>query len=259
MGKIGLVDIHPFRQEWFSIPETETLRVGEFVVVRDLEGEEFGKLKYINTGNDTKVFIIRRATSEDIERAEVLKAEAKRSLAVFDLKLKPVDAHYRFDKSKICFYVYTELHQDFRAFHRAVATALHRRVAIKCISVREYAKFFGGLGPCGNELCCRTFLVEIKPVHLRMARQQNLFVEPNKISGYCGKLCCCLRFEEELYNEALTAFPQIGSKVFTRQGAGKVMGIDIFNRKVLVKVNEDIELYLPLKEIGYLEDFKADD
>jgi cell fate regulator YaaT (PSP1 superfamily) len=151
------------------------------------------------------------------------------------------------------------MHQDFRTFHRAVAAALGRRVAIKNVGLREYAKFFGGLGPCGNELCCRTFLIEIKPVHLRMARQQNLFVEPNKISGYCGKLCCCLRFEEEIYNEALTTYPQIGAMVETKQGRGKVLGIDIFNRKVLIKINEDTELYIPLKEIIHPPRYKSTD
>jgi cell fate regulator YaaT (PSP1 superfamily) len=187
---------------------------------------------------------------------EQLKQEAKNSFDLFckmlieyDIKIKAIDVHYRFDRTKICFYIYSETHQDFRIFHRAVAAALHRRVAIKNVGVREYAKFLGGLGPCGKELCCRTFLLETKPVHLRMARQQNLFVEPNKISGYCGKLCCCLKFEEDIYTEALTAFPRIGGTVETKQGEAIVLGIDIFNRKVLVRVESDLELYIALDEI----------
>uniref|UniRef100_A0A7C6EAT1 PSP1 C-terminal domain-containing protein n=1 Tax=candidate division WOR-3 bacterium TaxID=2052148 RepID=A0A7C6EAT1_UNCW3 len=266
MKQIGLVEIHPFRQEWCSIPENEVFNIGEAVVLRDFEGEEFGKIKIIVSGNDTKNFIVRKATPDDINRKNELDHEAKRSFALFtkllgqfDLKIKAIDAHYRFDKSKICFYIYSEMHQDFRTFHRAVAAALGRRVAIKNVGLRECAKFFGGLGPCGNELCCRTFLIEIKPVHLRMARQQNLFVEPNKISGYCGKLCCCLRFEEEIYNEALTTYPQIGAMVETKQGRGKVLGIDIFNRKVLIKINEDTELYIPLKEIIHPPRYKSTD
>lgn len=266
MPKVGLVEIHPFRQVWASIPETEVFNIGDAVVVRDFEGEEFGKIKLIVSGDDAKTFVIRKATPDDINQKEQLNQEAKKSfvtftklLAQFDLKIKAIDAHYRFDKSKICFYIYSELHQDFRTFHRTVAAALGRRVAIKNVGLRECAKFFGGLGPCGNELCCCTFLTEIKPVHLRMARQQNLFVEPNKISGYCGKLCCCLRFEEEIYNEALTAYPRIGTMVETKEGKGRVLGIDIFNRKVLIKISEDIELYIPLKEIINAPRYKSND
>lgn len=255
MKKVGLVEIHPFKQEWATIPETEVFAKGDAVVIQDAEGEEFGKIKIIAVGNEVKNFIIRKATTDDIKLADELNQLAKKSFklfckmsADFGLNIKAIDAHYRFDRTKICFYILAELHQDFRSFHRALANALRRRVAIKNVGVREYAKFLGGIGPCGNELCCRTFLTEIKPIHLRMARQQNLFVEPNKISGYCGKLCCCLRFEEAIYTEALTAFPRIGAIVETRQGRGKVLGIDIFNRKVLIKTDNDTELYIPLNQ-----------
>jgi len=258
--RIGLVDIHPFKQEWCSLPETNEFGIGDNVIVRDIEGEELGKIKYLADGDDAKIFIVRKATQNDIDLAEQLKQEAKSSfelfckmLVEFDLTIKPIDAHCRFDQSKTCFYIYSEMHQDFRIFHRAVASALRRRVAIKNVGMREYARFLGGLGPCGNELCCRVFLAETKPIHLRMARQQNLFVEPNKISGHCGKLCCCLRYEEEIYEEALTAFPRIGATVETKQGKGKVLGIDIFNRKVLVKIDPDLELYCPLDEISEWE------
>jgi cell fate regulator YaaT (PSP1 superfamily) len=257
MKRIGLVDIHPFKQEWCSLPEADEFNIDDCVVVRDIEGEEFGKIKYLAQGNDTKIFVVRKATQQDIDLAEQLKQETKSSfelfckmLVEFDVKIKAIDAHCRFDRSKICFYIYSEMHQDFRVFHRAVAAALHRRVAIKNVGMREYARFLGGLGPCGKELCCRIFLAETKPVHLRMARQQNLFVEPNKISGHCGKLCCCLRFEEEIYTEALTAFPRIGAIVGTKQGRGKVLGIDIFNRKVLIKIDPDLELYIPLDDVS---------
>jgi len=255
--QIAFLEIHQFKREWAILPEIDDLSPGDHVVVRDLEGEELGRIRYIDTGDDVKNIVLRKATADDIKLHEQLKQEAKEGFAIFcqmldefKLKIKPIDAHFRFDRSKICFYIYSEIHQDFRIFHRTIASALHRRVAIKNVGVREYTKFLGGLGPCGNELCCRIFLCEMRPVHLRMARQQNLFVEPNKISGYCGKLCCCLRFEEELYTEALTAFPRIGSTVETKQGKAKVLGIDIFNRKVLVRIKSEEELYLALDDIG---------
>ena len=255
--RIALLEVHQFKHEWCFIPEVDDFKLGDYVIIRDLEGEELGKIKSTMPGDDVKAVVLRKANDEDMELYEQLKKEAENNFELFckmlveyDLKIKAIDAHYRFDRSKICFYIYSELHHDFRIFHRAVAAILHKRVAIKNVGVREYAKFLGGLGPCGNELCCRIFLMETKPVHLRMARQQNLFVEPNKISGYCGKLCCCLRFEEEIYTEALTAFPRIGTMVVTKMGKAKVMGIDIFNRKVLVKVDSDMELYLSLDEIS---------
>ena len=254
--KIALLEIHSFKQEWCIISDSEEFKLGDYVIIRDLEGEELGRIKFMTTGDDIKTVVLRKATDEDIKLYEGLKQEAKsdfalfcKMLAEFDLKIKAIDAHYRFDRSKICFYIYSELHHDFRIFHRSVAAELHKRVAIKNVGVREYARFLGGLGQCGRELCCRQFLLETRPVHLRMARQQNLFVEPNKISGYCGKLCCCLRFEEEIYSEALTDFPRIGAEVETKQGSARVMGIDIFNRKVWVEIEPDLELYLPLDEI----------
>lgn len=123
MKRIGLVDIHPFKHEWCGIPETDEFKIGDQVVVRDVEGEELGKIKYLAEDDDAKIFIVRKATPEDVELAEQLKQEAKTSfelfckmLVEFDLKIKPIDAHCRFDQSKTCFYIYTEIHQDFRIF-----------------------------------------------------------------------------------------------------------------------------------------------
>ncbi len=262
--RIVLLEFHAFKQEWSLLDSlrqigglSQVVKLGDYVIIHDIEGEELGKIKAVSVGDDVKSVVLRKATEEDLKLYEDLKIEAKadfeifcKMLVEFDLKIKPIDVHYRFDQSKICFYIYSELHHDFRIFHRSIATVLRKRVAIKNVGVREYARFLGGLGPCGNELCCRTFLLETKPIHLRMARQQNLFVEPNKISGYCGKLCCCLRFEEEIYSEALTKFPRVGAIVETRQGRGKVIGIDIFNRKVWVNVEPDLELYIALDEVS---------
>lgn len=143
---------------------------------------------------------------------------------------------------------------DFRALHKVISSALNIRVAIKQIGVRDHAKLVGGLGPCGRESCCRGFMRELRPIALRMARQQNLFVEPSKISGLCGKLLCCLGFEEDCYRRNLAELPRIGSRVRTVRGVGKVVGFDVLSRSVKVRYEDDVEHLVVLEDTSKAAD-----
>ncbi|MGQ9707425.1 MAG: PSP1 domain-containing protein, partial [bacterium] len=167
----------------------------------------------------------------------------------YQLNMQIVGAHLRLDKRKICFYFVAEDRVNFRMLHKAIASALNLRVAIKQIGVRDHTRLLGGLGICGRVVCCKQFLRELKPITLRMARQQNLFVEPTKISGLCGKLLCCLSYEESIYQQSIANFPRIGARVKTSYGTGNVIEVNTLTRRITVHYDDGSEQSLALEEL----------
>lgn len=152
--------------------------------------------------------IIRNVTPEDLVRQRELREYEDRCLTdfrtavdEFKVAMKPVYCHCQFDEERVMFYFTAEKRLEFRRLHRSISQKLNKRVVIKQIGVRDYSKLFGGIGPCGRNLCCSAFLNELKSISLRMAREQRLYVSPSKISGVCGKLLCCLNFEENYYTD----------------------------------------------------------
>ncbi len=152
--------------------------------------------------------IIRNVTPEDLVRQRELREYEDRCLTdfrtavdEFKVAMKPVYCHCQFDEERVMFYFTAEKRLEFRRLHRSISQKLNKRVVIKQIGVRDYSKLFGGIGPCGRNLCCSAFLSELKSISLRMAREQRLYVSPSKISGVCGKLLCCLNFEENYYTD----------------------------------------------------------
>lgn len=251
-----LVRFHLFRIEPCAIVPNLDVKKGDMVICKISDGEDLGRLiKPIETDESVGV-VMRKAEPEEVEeigknrkRAEEAMEVFRELLKEFELPMKLIDAHYRWDGKKIAFYFFSPQRLNFRIFHKALSQRLRMGVAIKQIGVRDYTKHVGGLGPCGRELCCHSFFSELRHITLRMAREQNLYVSPSKITGACGKLLCCLAFEREFYQESLKRFPKIGSKIETKQGKGKIIGLDIFNSKVVVKLRTDYEVYLPLEEI----------
>jgi len=250
-----LVSVHPFRSEPAQCEGTSGLRIGDWVVIRDQAGEDIGRVVAQVETDAVPAVIVRKATEEDMKLRDETLVKAQSGLGVFrqlvrqfKLPMKVVDAHLRFDRREISFYFVSDERLNFRALHKAVSSALNLRVVIRQVGVRDYSRVSGGVGVCGRVLCCASFLNELKPVTLRMARQQNLFVEPTKISGVCGKLLCCLRFEDDEYRKAMEEFPRIGAMVETDRGQGKVMAIDIFSRRVTVQFG-DGEVVVPLAEL----------
>jgi cell fate regulator YaaT (PSP1 superfamily) len=250
------VELHPFKSEVCDVPMGLEVEPGRPVVIRDEEGEDLGRLVGYLEGEESRGVVVREASSDDLEKQRELAVKTKRVLDLFrrlkdefGLNMKVVDAHWRWDRRKVCFYFISEERLDFRALHKVISSALNVRVAIKQIGVRDHARMVSGLGPCGRELCCKGFMRELRPIALRMARQQNLFVEPSKISGLCGKLLCCLRFEEETYRQAMAEMPRIGSQVKTGRGTGQVTGIDVLRRAVSVRFEDAVEQAVGLEEI----------
>ena len=253
---VALVELHPFKSELCDIPAGLAVRPGDIVVVQDEDGEDVGKFVSYEDSDESRSVVLREASDDDLKRRHELDDETDKSLEVFcrlvheyRLGMRVVGAHWRLDRKKICFYFASEERLDFRGLHKAVSAALDSRVAIKQIGVRDHARLLGGLGPCGRDLCCRSFVRELKPIALRMARQQNLFVEPAKISGVCGKLLCCLAFEDQSYQQWLREMPSDGTTVKTERGPAVVAGHDTIKRRVTVRYEDGTEQSVALEEL----------
>jgi len=205
-------------------PGDEVYRAADKVIVETARGQEFGE---VVTGNHevpdeqisgTLKKVVRRATAKDEEQVVVNRAREKEALAVCEQKVREhglamslVDAEYTFDGAKLVFYFTAENRVDFRELVRDLAGTFKTRIELRQIGVRDEAKILGGLGPCGRPICCATFLEEFQPVSIRMAKEQNLSLNPTKISGLCGRLMCCLRYECERYGEAKDSGAETGT------------------------------------------------
>lgn len=183
---------------------------GEHVILKSKEGIDIGRVLALQKDETGGVYgeILRGVTDEDLQKRRELEEyedfcliEFKKAVEEFGVAMKPVYCHCQFDEERVMFYFTAEKRLEFRRLHRHISQKLNKRVVIKQIGVRDYSKLFGGIGPCGRNLCCSAFLNELKSISLRMAREQKLYVSPSKISGVCGKLLCCLNFEENFYTD----------------------------------------------------------
>ncbi len=179
---------------------------GDMVILRFKGCDDIGVVKAQSDDAQPKAIAIRKATEDDLfllKEQRSWEAEAlntfKAIVKEYEMPMRVVDVHGWIDRQKIAFYFLSEHRLDFRKLHKEVSLVLGCRVVIKQIGIRDHARLVGGLGPCGRPLCCTAFLAELRPISLRSARRQNLYVNPDKISGMCGRLLCCLRFEDESY------------------------------------------------------------
>lgn len=184
-----------------------------------------------------------RATQGEIKVHTHNQAEADHALGVaqekadgHDLKMKMISATYSLDRQKLIFYFTADKRVDFRELVRDLAAIYKTRIELRQIGVRDEAKILGGIGPCGRTLCCHTFLGEFVPVSIKMAKDQNLSLNPTKISGICGRLMCCLQYEDSVYEEAKHKLPDYGDRVMTHEGRGKVVGINFLSDIVKVQL-----------------------
>jgi cell fate regulator YaaT (PSP1 superfamily) len=167
------------------------------------------------------------------------------------LDMKLVDVEYTFDRNKVIFYFTADGRVDFRELVKDLASIFRTRIELRQIGVRDEAKMLGGIGPCGRMLCCSTFLGDFEPVSIKMAKDQNLSLNPAKISGLCGRLMCCLKYENDEYEDARRELPDVGQKVKTPSGNGRVTGLNILERLVQVHIPElERTLEFSADEIG---------
>ena len=222
---------------YFFDPKHISLRTGDCAVVETARGPEFGKVVFGNRMvNKKHTFsplrpVLRKATEEDIAHNEELRKKETEALAICQekiqnhkLEMKLISAQYAFDNSKLLFYFTSEGRVDFRDLVRDLASVFRIRIELRQIGIRDEAKMLGGLGACGRPLCCSTFLPDFVQVSIKMAKEQNLSLNSAKISGVCGRMMCCLRYESAVYAEEIRKTPPYSSTVKTADGVGTVIG-----------------------------------
>ena len=247
---------------------------GDYVVVETNRGIFLGEtVTAIHEIPDEKLTeplkpVIRLATPDDMERDKANReAEksafdiCKKKIAEHELEMKLVSCEYSLDQNKIIFYFSAKNRVDFRALVKDLAFTLHKRIELRQIGPRDEAKMLGGLGPCGRPVCCGVFLGECRQVALRMAKEQNLAMNPSKTSGLCGRLMCCLRFEQEVYEETRKRMPKVGRMVQTPDGEGAVSDLNIVRETIRVRISKgdtfDVKEY-PLAVLAELNHFQTE-
>ncbi len=237
---------------YYFDPKGLSLGVGEKVIVETVRGLEIGSVVIANRMiEEEKCFmplspVIRAATPEDIKKDEENERKEKEALKICEEKVRKrnpemtlIDAEYTFDNSKIIFNFVAEGRVDFRELLKDLASVFKTRIELRQIGVRDETKAVGGLGMCGRKVCCAQFLSEFSPVSVKMAKDQSLSTNPQKISGACGKLICCLNFEQNAYEDAYKTMPRVGQQVKTPDGDGVVTESNILVEKVRVKFDRD--------------------
>jgi cell fate regulator YaaT (PSP1 superfamily) len=187
--------------------------------------------------------IIHRATDSELQQDEKNKQDAKEALRIgknkireHKLEMKLVDVEYTFVRSKMIFQFTADGRIDFRELVKDLAAIFRTRIELRQIGVRDEAKILGGIGPCGRQLCCSTFLGDFVPVSIKMAKDQGLSLNPTKISGLCGRLMCCLNYENDEYEAAKKELPDFGTEIVTPDGKGRVVGLNLLSRVIKVRL-----------------------
>ena len=253
---VEVVDIQfrPGQKVYFFDPAGLRLRAGDHVIIDTARGPEFGICAGGNHAIRQKDVVaplrsvLRIATAHDERIVEENRAKEKRAyevclqkIADHGLGMQLVSAEYAFDGSKILFFFTADERVDFRELVKNLASVFHTRIELRQIGVRDKAKMVGGLGICGRPFCCASFLDDFQPVSIKMAKTQNLSLNPTKISGTCGRLMCCLKYEQEAYEDLIRTSPKAESFVDTPEGRGTVVDIDLLRQRVKVRMEEQPE------------------
>ena len=271
---VEVVDIQ-FRQGqkvYYFDPAGHTCNPGDHVIIDTARGPEYGIVAGGNHQIASKDVVaplrcvLRLATAEDEKTVAKNRQEEKRAydiclqkIAEHKLDMQLVSAEYAFDGSKILFFFTADERVDFRELVKNLASAFHTRIELRQIGVRDKAKMVGGLGICGRPFCCASFLDDFQPVSIKMAKTQNLSLNPTKISGTCGRLMCCLKYEQEAYEDLLKRSPKQDSFVDTPEGRGTITEVDLLRQRVKVRMEdapETISLFRN-EEIAVLRNGKA--
>lgn len=263
MPKAVGISFRPGGKVYHYDPEGLSLVPGDEVVVPAARGVGYGRVVTpIREAGVQEVEgplkkVIRKATAHDqerqrlnMEKKEEAYRTAKRLILKHGLPMKLVDVDYVFDGSSIIFYFTAEGRVDFRELVKDLAGTLKARIELKQVGVRDEAKMVGGLGPCGRDLCCSLFLSDFNPVSIKMAKEQDLPLNPAKISGICGRLMCCLKYEVAAYEEFNRKAPVLFSEVQTGEGAGTVVGYHVPRQTVVVQLEAGGRTEVPIDELA---------
>ncbi|NLJ78294.1 MAG: stage 0 sporulation family protein [Tissierellia bacterium] len=237
---------------YYFDPDDLDIKKHDHVVVETARGIEYG---YVAVGSKQVAKeeivpplkkVLRIAEREDIEIHKDNKAKAiealhicEKKIAEHGLEMRLIDVEYTFDNNKVIFYFTADGRVDFRELVKDLAAIFRTRIELRQIGVRDEAKMVGGLGPCGKAICCTTFLGEFEPVSIKMAKEQSLSLNPAKISGLCGRLMCCLKYEQEAYEEILKGMPEVGTIAITPKGKGTIIRTHTIVERVEVRIRMD--------------------
>ncbi len=247
---------------YYFDPAGIELEVGDYVVVKTTRGQEMGRViiapGQVVSGEVNRELkpVVRKAEPEDMEQAEELEAKEAKALAEcaklitkYRLPMKLLSAEYSLDGSRLTFFFSATERVDFRELVRELNSRFRLRVELRQLGPRDEAKVVGGFGRCGRPLCCANFLSEFSPVSIRMAKDQDLPLNPMKISGVCGRLLCCLAYESGQYQSMKKQMPKVGQQVSTAMGPARVVGGNPLKETVLVEIEGQANAELPLSEI----------
>jgi cell fate regulator YaaT (PSP1 superfamily) len=255
MSRILEVTFKGNRRQYYTA-DSDDIFMSQYVIVEADRGEDLGRVTAAGAVAERKcsgcstgcaapvptLRILRRAENPEVTRAVELREDEPRVRRItrekviqYGLKMKVSEAEWQFDRNKLTIYFTAERRVDFRELVRDLARTFRTRIELKQIGVRDEAALLGGVGRCGRELCCSTWLRELKPVSLQLAKDQRLSLNPAQISGCCGRLMCCLTYEHESYVQARKRFPREGKTLVTVKGREKVISVDIWRERVLLK------------------------
>jgi len=263
------------RKAYFLWPGEEPLRVGDAVIVEAERGRDLGHITAVGELAEKKCGgcsgcatspvaeepvplkrVLQRAAPEDVKsHAEVRRSEedARRKVMqrvrAHELMMKVSDTEWQWDRNKLTIYVTAEKRVDFRALVRDLASTFRTRIELRQIGVRDEAARLSGVGRCGREYCCSSWLKELSPVNLGLAKDQHLSLNPTQISGGCGRLLCCLKYEHDFYVAARKRFPKEGKTIRTAVGPERVIAVDIFRERVFLRSDEHGSRIIPLLQL----------
>ncbi len=239
---------------YYFDPAGSQMKRGDSVIVETSRGIECGEVAMENRQiSDEKLVqplkkLIRPATKNDLRKVEENHKKEKsafqiclQKIAAHKLEMKLVDVEYTFDNSKILFYFTADGRVDFRELVKDLASVFRTRIELRQIGVRDEAKMLGGIGICGRPFCCSTFLGGFQPVSIKMAKEQGLSLNPVKISGICGRLMCCLKYEQEAYTDMIRVVPAVNTPVMTPQGKGMVTDRNLLSATVSVRLDSALD------------------
>ena len=251
MATVISVRFKPAGKAYFFDPGALEIQKGEYVIVDTARGTECGEVVAgCHQVPDASVVrplktVVRMADSVDVRRMRQNRADEEKAFAICEerieahgLKMKLADAEYTLDRSKLVFYFTADNRVDFRELVKDLAAHFHTRIELRQIGVRDESKMLGGLGICGQPFCCSRFLNDFQPVSIKMAKEQGLSLNPTKISGSCGRLMCCLAYEQKAYEYLNRITPQVGSEVKTPDGVGTVTEVNLISGYLKVRLEK---------------------
>lgn len=268
MIKVVGVRFRPAGKIYYFAPENLPVEVGQHVIVETARGVEYGLvvIGIREVSEDSVVLplkpVMRIATPEDDKKEEENKEKEKKAFDIclekikkHGLEMKLIETEYTFDNNKVLFYFTADGRIDFRELVKDLAAVFRTRIELRQVGVRDEAKILGGIGICGRELCCHGHLPEFIPVSIKMAKEQNLSLNPTKISGVCGRLMCCLKHEQETYEYLNSKLPNVGETVKATDGLkGEVSSVNVLRQtvKLIVEIEDEREIReYSIKDIKY--------